>query len=682
VLGLTVLASGPAPALAQTAAGTVIRNIAAVRFSGAGGQPEIIHTNEANLTVLPPPSRATLRLLRAATGANASADSILASASVTQCLGANGSEMLPPPSLPGGAPLDPQQPLTLVATTVVHGGEPLYFLLHDTDQNLDSTTVDTADVTVTSASGDIEQLRLLESGPDSGEFIGYIQTRAAAANAGDCELQVERNSSLESAYADRSDPADTARAGALVDPFGLVFDARTGAPVDGARIRLVTAGGTSAQVFGDDGISTYPAEMVTGQPVTDSGGTVYHYAAGLFRFPLVAAGTYRLEVVPPLGHAFPSRATEADLQQLPGAPFALGPGSAGDVFVVSGPTPTNVDIPLDPAGSALVLQKASMSAVAAAGDFVQYTLSLRNAGTTGAFTGVTIVDRLPPGVRYRPGSTRRGELRAADPAISADGGVLSFALASLAAGETVVLRYVVEVTVAARGPELTNSAQAHADGGARSNDAAAVIQLREELFRTHAIVMGRVVAGDCEHEARALPGVAGVRVYLEDGRYAITDEDGKYHFEDVTPGTHVVQLDTVTLPAGREALHCATRVRHAGRAHSQFIDVRGGALWRADFVIPAAITGPAPSPAPAAAATGVARAQAAVSQARATRAPTPDFTLEELEPGNRWLWPDPGRNPQRPLRRRAPPCQACVRPRSRSRVSRARAPRGRNCCMR
>ena len=78
-------------------------------------------------------------------------------------------------------------------------------------------------------------------------------------------------------------------------------------------------------------------------------------------------------------------------------------------------------------------------------------------------------------------------------------------------------------------------------------------------------------------------GIAGVRVYLEDGRYAVTDEEGKYHFDDVMPGSHVVQIDAVTIPDTHRALECADRVRNAGRAYSQFVDVRGGALWRSDF---------------------------------------------------------------------------------------------------
>ncbi|MGD9596911.1 MAG: hypothetical protein AB7G76_10660 [Steroidobacteraceae bacterium] len=661
MLAFTLWVFGAGGALAQTLPGTVIRNVAAVQFVDGDGIPGRVLTNAADLTVVPAPSRATLTLLRAtpqgAQGATAT----------TQCIGAGGTVTLPPPVLADGTTVDPARPLPLSPAPVVHGGEALFLRLADADQNLDATVIDMVETEVTAAGGDHERVRLSESGPNTGEFVGYVQTRAAAANAGDCVLQVERDATLASAYADRGDAADTASAQALVDPYGLVFDARTGAPVNGARVRLVSSSGAAAQVVGDDGVSAYPAEMVTGQPVTDAGGAVYSFAPGVFRFPLVAAGDYRLEIVPPAGHAFPSRTSEADLQALPGAQYALGPGSFGNTFTVAGPAPTNVDVPLDPSGSALFLRKSTVTTVAATGDFVQYTLTLQNVGTSGRFSGVTITDTLPAGVRYRPGSARSGTVRIPDPAVSADGGTLTFAPGTLDPGTTASLRYVVEVTVGARGPELTNSARATSDTGVTSNMAQAVVQLREELFRERAIVMGRVVAGGCDRESRELPGAAGVRVYLEDGRYAITDEDGKYHFEDVLPGTHVVQLDTVTLPAGYAAAACKGRVRHAGRGASRFVDVRGGALWRADFVL-AAGEGAKPLPARAAPGTvavalpatarttqnaragqgpGAARrapAPAARPTDRATLEGMPDFTLEGLAPGIAWLWPGPGFN--------------------------------------
>ena len=108
--------------------------------------------------------------------------------------------------------------------------------------------------------------------------------------------------------------------------------------------------------------------------------------------------------------------------------------------------------------------------------------------------------------------------------------------------------------------------------------------------------MGRVVEGDCATRgARSSQGVAGVRVYLEDGRYSITDDEGKYHFEDVAPG--IARRADGYGDDSRiriSALSCAERVRNAGRAYSQFVDVRGGALvaQRLRPRAPAAAEGP------------------------------------------------------------------------------------------
>ncbi|MGH8188528.1 MAG: OmpA family protein, partial [Steroidobacteraceae bacterium] len=401
-----------------------------------------------------------------------------------------------------------------------------------------------------------------------------------------CVLEVERNGEIASIYVDAADASDTASASALVDPYGLIFDSRTGTPINGALVRLInTATGAPAAVVGDDGVSVYPSQMLTGTQVTDAGGTVYVLPAGVFRFPLVPPGSYRLEVDPPAGYAFPSQLTIAELGLTPGAPFRLSAGSFGGAFAADTPPAVAVDVPLDAAATQLFIQKATTATVAAVGDFVQYQIAIENTSTNAAVTSVRTIDELPLGARYRPGSTRVAGAAAPDPEISADGRVLTFATGALGAGQRTEIRYVVEITAGARGKQLVNAARALGPDGLASNSAQATIQLREELFRDRAIVMGRVVDGDCATPTHQLQGVPGVRVYLEDGRYSVTDHEGKYHFEDVAPGSHVVQVDTVTIPETHVAQPCANHVRNAGRAYSQFVDVRGGALWRGDFAL-------------------------------------------------------------------------------------------------
>jgi hypothetical protein len=275
-----------------TAPGTVVRNVGNVAYEASPGVARTTQSNEVALAVEPLPSRASIQLARYEASASNSA-----TAGPTQCRAGNAFVPLAPPAPQGVGSLDPMAPIPLQDTRVAHAGDPIFVRVVDLDRNRDSTVVDTVDVRLTAPStGDVEVLRLSETGPDSGVFVGYLPTMTNA-SASDCALQVERNAELDATYVDPSDSTDAAQADALVDPFGLVFDSQTGQPIEGARVRLLNADtGLAAAVFGDDGVSRYPSEMVTGQAVTDQGGTQYQLPAGVFRFPLVAPGNYRLEV--------------------------------------------------------------------------------------------------------------------------------------------------------------------------------------------------------------------------------------------------------------------------------------------------------------------------------------------------------------------------------------------------
>jgi uncharacterized repeat protein (TIGR01451 family) len=565
-----------------TVPGTLIRNVGSVAFQAPGGLTALTQSNEVALTVQPLPSRAAINLARYEAASQTST-----TAGPTQCRSSNGFFPLDAPAPQGQSVLDPTQPISLQDTSVAHAGDPLFVRVVDLDRNRDGNVIETVDVRVSArATGDSEVLRLSETGPNTGVFVGYVPTNAGTA-AADCALQVERNAELDATYVDPTDATDAAQAGALVDPFGLVFDSQTGEPINGARVRLVdNTTGQAANVFGDDGVSRYPSELVTGQQVTDQGGTQYSLPAGVFRFPLVASGNYRLEVFPPGSHAFPSQRVIPDLQTLPNAPFRLQPGSFGQAFVVTAAPAVALDMPLDPIGESLVLRKSAGQQIATTGDFVQYTLTLKNNSETGAFTAVQIVDNLPAGARYRPGSLRLDGVRVADPAVAADGASFTYTHPRIEAGASIELRYVLEFTVAMRGAkDAINTAQAFAPGNVRSNQARVLVRMNDELFSQKGFIVGRVFEGSCDRDGREENGVANIRVYLEDGRYGVTDENGHFHFEGLEPGTHTVQLDKLTLPEYLELAPCADALGHAGREYSQFAELRAGTLWRSDFVV-------------------------------------------------------------------------------------------------
>ncbi|OYZ22195.1 MAG: hypothetical protein B7Y31_14665, partial [Novosphingobium sp. 16-62-11] len=108
------------------------------------------------------------------------------------------------------------------------------------------------------------------------------------------------------------------------------------------------------------------------------------------------------------------------------------------------------------------------------------------------------------------------------------------------------------------------------------------VRIEDEILVSRMTLIGRVTAGDCSVRGERI-GIPGVRVMLEDGSFAMTDADGRYHFEGLVPGTHVVQVAEQTLPKGGRFIDCVNSTRSAGSATSRFITGQGGTLAVADF---------------------------------------------------------------------------------------------------
>ncbi|MGB5260870.1 MAG: OmpA family protein [Gammaproteobacteria bacterium] len=496
--------------------------------------------------------------------------------------------------VPAGSttPINLGSPVPLEPVTVYHQGDPVFLRLTDPDQNLDAFSAETVLVSLNvGATGDMELLRLTETGPDTGVFTGYIQSWISsmyplAANPANGQLGLQDDVVITADYVDVADGTDTSAASTLVDPFGLVFDSATGGLIDGAQITLINdATGLPATVYGDDGISIFPSTIGSGGTTTDSGGRVYNFGPGEYRFPFVAPGTYRLQVTAPASYSAPSVVPTANLQVLPGAPFAIdAQGSRGLPFAVMLGPAIQIDIPLDPAGVGFFLVKDANRREASAGDFLQYRLTLNNL-TGAAATGVEIVDTLPAGLRYQRGSTTLDGNPVPDPVLSADGRSLVFSLNDMPDGTSTEVRYVVEVVLGLRADNVVNRAVANANGNTLlSNEAAVSVNIRQDFLRDRNVLMGRVLADGCAAPgSEAGTGVAGVRIYLENGTWVVSDEQGMFHFEGVRPGSHVVQMDLETLAPHYEPVICEEHSRFAGRAWSRFVDLQGGTLWRTDF---------------------------------------------------------------------------------------------------
>ncbi|GFO67213.1 hypothetical protein GMLC_07920 [Geomonas limicola] len=497
---------------------------------------------------------------------------------------------LPAPTPLGASqPLSLASPLPLMTATAYHAGEPVFIRVTDLDQNLDHSVRETITTTiVNTATGETEVLRLTETGPDTGVFVGYIPSRdgsgLSSTGSYNGSIPVTQGNPLTARYVDQVDSSDSSTTSVIVDPLGIVFNSSTGAPIDGATVTLWdVAHNRAASVFGDNGVSSFPSTVVTGSIPKDSTGRAYAFPPGGFRFPFIEPGTYQLRVTPPAGYSVPSAASDAALVQLSGGPFLITTGSRGETFTVNPGPALRIDIPADPVSGKLWLQKAATKSQVSAGDFLPYQINIQNNDQTLAANTILVTDHLPLGFRYRKGSSKLNGLALADPTLSVDGRTLVFAVGDLAPKATASLSYVVEVSAGAKLGTADNTAVA-VSAGVSSNTAVAQVEVRSDFLTSRSLILGRVYAGSCSEDAKSVDqGLAGVRIFLEDGSFVDTDKKGMFHFEGVTPTAHVVQLDLDSLPAGYVAVPCEANSRFAGRAYSQFVEPQGGTLWRADF---------------------------------------------------------------------------------------------------
>jgi uncharacterized repeat protein (TIGR01451 family) len=625
VLGLLCVAG----AEAATPPNTVILNTATASYSvtnGVGTTPMSVQGSIASTTAACSTVGIKVELLQYIPPARASQASIHAVSEWVQssAYSPSGSVAGPFVTLPNPTLLGTGAPATLPANLLLaplndaagnivasySRNEPVIVRVVSYDANTDGAVADTVVVTLTTLGGDKEVVQLTETAVSSGVFVGAMPSAFAAIGApvvqNDGKINVSaHNETITGTYThpDCNTGASIASSSSgLIDPYGIVFNSITGAPVNGATVTLIdTATGLPAVAFCDDAVTVLPQPVVTGATTICDATMV----AGGFRFPQVAAGSYRLTVTPPAGNVFPSAVPAVSLPATVGIPAgvpailgnpgATPGGSYGGVFTLWGPA-LKVDIPVDAGATTMIIQKTADKTVVGTGEYVPYNLNISN-NTGAALTAAQVADRLPPGFRYQKGSTRLDGTVVPDPVISADGSVLTFSM-NIPASSSVVVRYVLEVTPAARTGTAENTASAI--GGNTSNTGRAHVMVREDLYRNKPILIGRVIdvtpAGNAEfaapNETRSLcddradndfKGMQNARVVMQDGTYVLSDHEGRWHIDNIRAGTHVVQLDMDSLPKDYEVVSCEKNDRFAGRLYSQFVNLRGGSLWRADF---------------------------------------------------------------------------------------------------
>ncbi len=387
-----------------------------------------------------------------------------------------------------------------------------------------------------------------------------------------------------------------------VDPSGIVYDAVSGQRAANVRLTL----------YFDEKDPLAPGQKVPGALLAQGQQDQQTDATGFYRFDAPAGRRYRVEVTPL------SAAKVAPSSLIPASEGFAQVGAEGEVVPADNPEPKreganlryylrferadgdgglhNNHLPVDPISSLIKLKKRADRARASLGDLVTYTITVENRSTRAFVTAgqrVGIEDLLPRGLTLLRGKVRRlrrlapkasciapeVERRDVDgarvcldrtaPVASKTGRLMRFGPFPLGAGESMRLVYQVAVGLSSKPGVYENLAVLKDRGfsGDLSNRDTARLIVVPDPDLDQGLLLGKVY---CDHDKdgwqdKGERGVAGARIYLDNGNYAVTDRFGKYHLRGIDPGLRLVKIDINTLRPGSKLTTAESRVIHFTR---------------------------------------------------------------------------------------------------------------------
>ncbi len=209
----------------------------------------------------------------------------------------------------------------------------------------------------------------------------------------------------------------------------------------------------------------------------------------------------------------------------------------------------------------ITLVKEALTNVVVVGGTVDWRITVSNAGFS-ELREITITDTLPKGLAYKKGTSLIvGGAKIADPTVDPQNSrtiIWKLSSSLLKPGQKLAIGFTTTITPEAQPGKLENMAGASAQTGAststvtaRSASAVAAIKIELGVFTNKTVIVGRVyfdMNDNNAFESDTDKPLEGARVYMSDGRFAVTDAQGRYSLPDVDPGLHALRLDPLTAP--------------------------------------------------------------------------------------------------------------------------------------
>lgn len=204
----------------------------------------------------------------------------------------------------------------------------------------------------------------------------------------------------------------------------------------------------------------------------------------------------------------------------------------------------------------VLLEKRADQLAVSIGDRLGYQLTLSNTSKAAILREVTLLDPLPKGLIYIPGTAKVDGKPIPDPKM--EGNELTFALPDVAPGERVTLSFMTQTTIDIE-DQIRNVAVAKGRVGntlgqqvtVTSNQALAKTPVQFGVFAPKGEIVGRVywdTDEDRVFDPQKDKTLANVRILLSDGRSVLTDAQGRYHFQRLDEGIWALRLDPNSTP--------------------------------------------------------------------------------------------------------------------------------------
>ncbi|MGL4534275.1 MAG: DUF11 domain-containing protein [Fusobacteriaceae bacterium] len=240
----------------------------------------------------------------------------------------------------------------------------------------------------------------------------------------------------------------------------------------------------------------------------------------------------------------------------------------------------------------IMIEKISKSKTASIGDLVKYEVIIKNS-IDEKFSEIVFSDFLPKGMSFLKESVKVSNGLILKEVSDENANRVNIALNvqnSQRSVETEKISYLARVNMNAKDGKNINRVIAVGKTifgqNFSSNMATAEVKIDKDNFYDKGIIFGRIYFdkdNDGLYKEKLDIPVSGVKVFLENGDFAITDRYGKYSIYGVEAVTHITKIYEHTLPLGLKTKKNSNL--HSENGDSRFVDLKKAQLDRSDFAL-------------------------------------------------------------------------------------------------